>query len=100
MEDRFREFYETYPRHVAPRAAEKAWKSALKRADAAVIIKGAWDYRMDPHRRSRPIEFTCHPATWLNADRWLDEYGSSVPEVAPVDLTHRFDEWDREHGRA
>jgi hypothetical protein len=106
MEDRFEEFWGIYPRRVAKGAAQRAWKKALRRAEVEDILKGAFAYRNDPHRLSRALEYTAHPATWLNADRWLDEVGSSVPEVEPVDLARRFDdvpvgislaEWREQH---
>ena len=66
----FAEFWDCYPRQVAKRAAARAYVAAIRRgADPAAVIKGACRYRDDPGRDPR---FTQHPATWLNADRWLD----------------------------
>jgi hypothetical protein len=62
-------FWNQYPRKKAKGAARKAYKNALTRATAAEIEAGARRYaasKPDP-------DFTKHPATWLNADCWLDE---------------------------
>jgi hypothetical protein len=34
-----------------------------------MILAGAKRYAADPNRED---EFTAHPSTWLNQDRWLD----------------------------
>lgn len=69
-DDRWEEFWKTYPRKVAKPQARKAWEKALKTTDAEVIIAGATRYRDDPNRLP---QFTAHPATWLNAGRWDDD---------------------------
>jgi hypothetical protein len=66
-------FWSAYPRHVAKGSARKAYRAALRKGvSPGEIIAGAEHYRDDWHRKSRPIEYTCHPATWLNAERWLE----------------------------
>jgi hypothetical protein len=69
-QDRFEDFWRVYPRHVAKSIASRAWKAACKKADPAAIIAGAERYASEPGREMR---FTAHPATWLRAERWLDE---------------------------
>jgi hypothetical protein len=68
----FENFWEAYPRKIAKGAAAKAWPAALRRCggDPALIIKGAEAFGAQPGREDK---FTPYPATWLNADRWLDE---------------------------
>lgn len=66
----FAEFWEIYPKREAKAAAQKAWTKATRRADPATIIAAAAAYRDLPDRDPR---FTKNPATWLNADCWLDE---------------------------
>ncbi len=65
----FVEFWGTYPRPVAKGAARKAWRAAVKLAAPVEIIAGAVRYRNDPNRSA---DFTAHPSTWLNAERWND----------------------------
>ena len=69
-DDRFDEFWDTVPRKVGKGAARKAWKKAVKKADPEVIIEGMRRYRDDPNRED---EFTAHPSSWLNAERWDDD---------------------------
>jgi hypothetical protein len=67
----FAEFWATYPRRTAKRAAANAYRSALNRGtDPQLIIKAAAAHRDQP---GRDLKFTKHPATWLNGDCWLDE---------------------------
>lgn len=65
----FAEFWNAYPRKAAKGAARRAWSKAILRAEPSQIIAGAEIYRVDPNREDA---YTAHPATWLNADRWLD----------------------------
>jgi hypothetical protein len=74
----FEDFWGVYPRKVGKGAARKAYRHALKRASHAEILAGAKAYaasKPDP-------QFTAHAATWLNADRWLDE-----PDRKPSTVT-------------
>lgn len=67
----FDRFWREYPRHVAKRKAEQAWRSARKRTDPETIIDGARRYAAA--RRSQDASFTKHPTTWLNGDCWDDD---------------------------
>ena len=69
-DDRFTEFWGTVPRKVGKGAARRAWKKAVKKVDPQVIIEGMRRYRDDPNRAD---EFTAHPSSWLNAERWDDD---------------------------
>lgn len=69
----FLAFWSVYPRHIAKQNARKAWRTAIRGgAVPGEIIAGAEHYRDDYKRKSKGIEFTAHPATWLNGQRWLD----------------------------
>ena len=71
----FTAFWSAYPRHVAKQTARKAWRTAIRGgAVPGEIIAGAEKYRDDYRRRSRGIEYTAHPATWLNGQRWQDHH--------------------------
>jgi len=79
--DRFDEFWSAYPRRVGKGAARKAWAKALKNgADPDEVIWGARAYANSPRRAEADIQYTAHPATWLNAERWDDE---PEPAAAP-----------------
>jgi hypothetical protein len=70
----FEKFWNSYPIKIGKGSAFKAWLKALKKADVETIVEGAIKYAKDPNREA---EFTAHPATWLNGERWLD---SELPE--------------------
>lgn len=65
----FEEFWRAFPNRVGKLAAEKAYVKARARASAEELLAGVTRYlRIKPGY----AEF-CHPATWLNQGRWLDE---------------------------
>ncbi len=70
----FDEWYAAYPRHVAPGAAEKAYRKARKIADTETLLAG-----IETYRRTKPDYADWkYPATWLNGKCWLDEAGIST----------------------
>jgi uncharacterized protein YdaU (DUF1376 family) len=88
-------FWNTYPIKIGKATAVKAWAKALKRASGQIIIEGADRYAKDPNRDP---QFTAHPATWLNGDRWLDaplpqkraSAGFREPNPTPTIVPPRF----------
>ena len=84
----FDTFYLAYPRKRDRGRAEKAYHAAIKVLtdtrgaspdEAAVIIQRAVD-RYASERDGEDPKYTKHPATWLNAQAYLDE-----PDPEPVD---------------
>ncbi len=62
-------WYEAYPRHVARGAAEKAYRTARKIADAETLLTS-----VEMYRQTKPDYADWkHPATWLTGKCWLDE---------------------------
>ena len=74
----FDDFWQTYPRRQGKAAAIKAYEKALRRADVEEILAAAHRYATDPNRED---QFTAHPTTWLNQDRWLDD---ALPSRTPA----------------
>jgi hypothetical protein len=71
--DDFLDFWKEYPRRVAKIAAFKAFLKAVKLGvENEVIIAGVRKYRTAV--AGKDPEYIAHPATWLNAGRWDDEY--------------------------
>lgn len=75
-EDRFEEFWQAVPRKIGKGQARRAWKTAIKKADPDTIISAMRQYA--EQRRGQDGQFTAHPSTWLNGERWLDE-GAEKP---------------------
>lgn len=81
----FEEFWARYPRKIAKGNARKAYEKALKLASHDEIMSG-----LEQFVKAAPwdddIRFCPHPATWLNGERWEDDFGE--PERDPVrDMT-------------
>jgi len=88
--DRFAEFYALYPRKEDRRAAQRAWQAAMRRgADPAMIVEAV--------RAQGPTLLALHkegltaidrrskcklPATWLNAESYLNEVRPTRPARA------------------
>ncbi len=65
----FEEWWSHYPEKIGKEAARKAFKRAVKLATLEELSEGVQRYcSTKPRWRS-----WCHPATWLNAQRWLDQ---------------------------
>lgn len=72
----FEDWYRLFPLHRGRGQAERAYQAARRLATADELKAGAERYAAEqaaplPTGEFRPA--TCHPATWLNGKRWLDE---------------------------
>lgn len=69
----FDQFWKAYPRKVGKGQASKAFKAAIKKTTLAELLAGLAIYR-----QNKPdYADWCHPATWLNGERWTDDYGTA-----------------------
>jgi hypothetical protein len=77
---------EAYPKRVGgdPRkTAIKAFDAAIKRgADLEAIVSGARAFAV--FRSADDPKFTPHLATWLNQDRWLEDYTAPPSRAGPT----------------
>jgi uncharacterized protein YdaU (DUF1376 family) len=82
----FSQFWAAYPLKVAKVAAEKAW-TKLKVDDAllATILAAIEAQKLGHDWLNEDGAYIPHPASWLNAGRWLDEVRPYV-ERKPVDM--------------
>lgn len=69
----FSAWYEIYPRHVAKAAALKAWLTAVKKVTPVDLNVATRAFAAKVRREQTDPKFVPHPASWLNAERWLDE---------------------------
>lgn len=86
----FEAFWNGYPNKVGKKAAFNAWKRALKKADAEMIVSGVVAYM-----NNKPADRDwLNPATFLNQERWLDSYGDedSQPKIS---TSEQHDNWVR-----
>lgn len=80
IEADFEVWWSLYPRKKVKGAARTAYLKARKIATADMLIDGLLRYRDHVEAENMAEHFICHPATWLNGERWEDEY-----EAAPVE---------------
>jgi hypothetical protein len=74
-DDGFNDFWAVVPKKAGKGQAAKAWKAAIKKAHPDAIISAMSDYAKE--RKGKDAQYTAHPATWLNGERWLDESAPS-----------------------
>lgn len=86
----FAAFWNNYPRRTARLAAQKAYERARRLDSHENIMAG-----VERYKRNKP-EYAdwCHPATFLNQGRWMDE--DDAPVVVAV-KEHWSDECSRLH---
>lgn len=87
----FEDFWLRFPRKTAKLDAMKAYTKARGLASAADILAG-----VERYIAGKP-EYAdwCHPATFLNKGRWMDEW--DVPVMLPI-RKHWSDECTELHG--
>ena len=73
IEREFNAFWEVYPRKVGKGQARRAYKGARKKAPQETLVTTAKAYAVAVRGNGKEPEFICHPSTWLNGERWLDE---------------------------
>lgn len=73
----FEQFWAEYPRKKDKGHARKAFEKALDKTSLEKILEGVRLYAKQ--EADNEIEFIAYPATWLNGERWEDEY-----DVRPV----------------
>ncbi len=85
--EEFAQFWAAYPRRVAKRAAFAAFKSCRNRgATLEDIVRGAEALKAHVDAQLQSLQFTPHPATWLNRDQHEDEYLEIKSPLSPAEL--------------
>ena len=105
----FAEWYDAYPRHTNRSAASKVYLKAIgKLGDSAgpkVLLDAAVAFTAYCRRTAIPLDKTPHPSTWLNQERWENDYAeqaeaelrSSTETRHEREPDHRADKAAREH---
>jgi len=85
LEPQFEQFWQLYPRKAGKKAAKKAWMGIkpdeLLFDTIITAISAANQYWRQQGTQQKHIP---HPSTWLNEERWDDEYPVSQPPNMPV----------------
>jgi len=71
----FDQFWRAYPHRVGKGAALKAFRAAARKTDLETMLAAIVRY-IAARPPDRPW---ANPATWLNQERWLDEYATGPP---------------------
>lgn len=91
---RFESFWRAYPRREAKGQAFKAWQKAIKTTNQQLIINAAQEYA---ESYTGEFQFIPLPASWLNAQRWLDER-PKPKQSGPVTVMDMYADEPCEHG--
>jgi hypothetical protein len=78
---KFDQFWEIYPRKVGKGKARQAFEKALEKTDIDTILDGVEAYVF--HEGYNDMEFIAHPTSWLNGERWDDEYETPLRKETP-----------------
>jgi len=78
----FDDWWRVVPRKVAKGAAARAWRAAMKETTAEQVIEATrkgigWNLAAGE-------QYVPHPATWLWAQRWLDEQPAAYAGMDPA----------------
>lgn len=81
----FSDFWAKYPRKVAKKVAENAWKrlSAQEQSDAIEALDNHIAYWK---LKDTATEYIPHASSWLNQGRWEDELDMTVKEQKKPEL--------------
>ncbi len=102
IETAFDEFWDSYPLKKDKGAARRAFKTATKKTDLETLLDAARAYRDDPNREN---PFTKYPASWLNAEAWLNGplrprklSWQEAKELERQQAKQKLDEWLQTQG--
>lgn len=79
QQSRFDAFWKVYPKKVGKQDAMKAWKKIAPDEELTDTIIRAVETAKQKDSRFREERFIPHPATWLNAGSWENEYDDYFP---------------------
>ena len=68
----FDQFWDAYPRKIGKGHARRAFERALLLTDLETMLSA-----LEAYKKHKPQQQDfCHPATWLNGERWEDVWES------------------------
>lgn len=75
----FEQLWTIYPKHVAKMAAYKAWRKAKVGMNSAFLMAKVQAFAAQC--ANTETRFIANFATWLNGERWNDEYRPDPPQA-------------------
>ena len=93
----FEVFWSKYPRKEKRKESAKAYLKATKLSPHDEIMAGLERYLLNKPSYAD----WAHPSSWLNGERWKDNYEASVsakPQVVSKNLVAGSDEWKKQMG--
>jgi hypothetical protein len=81
INEQFNDFWSVYPRKKGKGQARKAFEKALEKTDIVTLLEGVVAYIENEDMSD--LQFIAHPSTWLNGERWEDEYQERVVVETP-----------------
>ena len=92
----FDQWYSFYPRKIARGEAQKAYAQQIKKGyNPQELLAGVQSYAALVRKEGTAKHFIPHPATWLRAERWLDEDLQPQTILSPEELAAAKDRADR-----
>lgn len=88
----FDDFWALYPKRVAKKDARIAWAKISPR-NHQIILESLFEWSRI--WSGRDLEYVPHPATWLNGERWEDDF---PPGHKPYTATQQRQEEKQEIG--
>lgn len=92
----FDDFWSLYPRRVAKKDARRAWDRISPRLHPS-ILTALFEWARIWNARGEP-EFIPHPATWLNGERWEDDFPPGHRPYSPPTAAQQIQEKQQEQG--
>lgn len=84
----FDDFWSTYPRKIGKGAARQSYSKALKKISPERIMIGLSQSMAHWAAEGTEKTFIPHASTWLNQERWEDEYETPASDLDKVVRLH------------
>lgn len=81
--DRFDDFWTTYPKKVGKGQARKAYTTAVKKVDGGTLMEKLELFKAHHEKLGTDKRYIPNASTWLNGERWDDELIESTSDAAP-----------------
>jgi hypothetical protein len=82
MEQAFQQFWEAYPKKERITSARAAFKTALTKTTAAILIAQSKGYARSVTQQHREPQYIMTPTNWLTGESWLDTYPNALNDLS------------------